>query len=65
MAKAKAGERIKVRLTRSYIGRDQIVRGTVRALGLNRIGDEREHVANPAILGMIRRIAQIVEVTKA
>lgn len=65
MTKAKAGEKICVKLIRSFIGRDQVVRGTVKALGLKKIGDCREHVSSPALLGMLRRVQQIVEVTPA
>ncbi len=59
----KPGTKCQVRLSRSVIGRDQRVRGTVKALGLGRIGDVREHVASPALLGMLRRVAQVIEVT--
>lgn len=64
-AAAGAEKKIIVRQTRSFIGRDQEVRGTLRALGLKGIGDTREHKATPAVLGMIRRVHSIVEVTQA
>ena len=58
-----SGKKIIVRQTRSLIGRNQEVRGTLRALGLGNIGDSCEHVSSPSILGMIRRVHSIVEVS--
>ena len=36
---------------------------TLEALGLGRIGKSREFTLNPAIAGMIRRVAHLVVVT--
>lgn len=60
-----SGKKIVVRQTRSLIGRNQEVRGTLRALGLGHIGDSCEHTASPSVLGMIRRVHSIVTVTPA
>lgn len=60
-----SGKKIIVRQTRSHIGRNQEVRGTLCALGLGRIGDTCEHTATPSVLGMIRRVHSIVSVTDA
>lgn len=57
-----AGKKIIVRQTRSLIGRNQEVRQTLRALGLGKIGATSEHVTSPALNGMLRRVASIIEV---
>ncbi len=54
--------KIVVKQIRSLIGRDQRVRGTLRALGLGRIGDTCEHPATPAIMGMVRRVRSVLEI---
>ena len=56
---------IKVKLVRSLIGskKDQIA--TARALGLKKIGDTAVQPDNPQTQGKIRKIAHLVEVTKA
>jgi len=61
--KSKAVEKqIKVRQVRSLIGSKPIHKGTLRALGLGRIG--REHVLpdRPEIRGMLRNVAHLVVV---
>ncbi len=54
----------KVRITyvRSAIGYDKIQKGTVKALGLHRLGQTVEQTNNPAIRGMIDSIGHLVEV---
>jgi len=54
----------KLRLTqvRSQIGQSQRHRGTLRALGLGRIGKTAEHEQTPAIAGMLRKVRHLVEV---
>lgn len=59
-----AAGKISVKLVRSFIGRDQVVRGTLKALGLKKIGDTRILPANQAVMGMISRVQQIVDVSK-
>ncbi|NDC37399.1 MAG: 50S ribosomal protein L30 [Proteobacteria bacterium] len=54
-----------VKQTRSQIGRNQIVRDTLKALGLGRIGKEAQHELSPAVSGMIDRVKQVVRVRKA
>lgn len=53
---------IKVTLKRSVIGRPQEQRDTVKALGLNKIGQSREVQDTPAIRGMIRKVEHLLEV---
>jgi large subunit ribosomal protein L30 len=55
----------KVKLTqiRSAIGESPRHRGTLRALGLGRIGNTAEQdPANPAIAGMLRKVRHLVKV---
>ena len=54
----------KLRLTqvRSQIGQSQRHRGTLRALGLGRIGKTVEHDDTPAIAGMLRKVRHLVKV---
>jgi len=57
-----------VRLTqvRSAIGETPRHRGTLRALGLGRIGKTAEQDAdNPAVAGMLRKVAHLVKVEDA
>jgi large subunit ribosomal protein L30 len=54
----------KVRITqiRSQIGQDQRHRGTLRALGLGRIGKSAEHDESPVVAGMLRKVRHLVRV---
>ena len=56
----------KLRLTqvRSQIGQTQRHRGTLRALGLGKIGRTAEHDDTPVIAGMLRKVRHLVEVEK-
>ncbi len=53
---------IKVRQTGSPIRRPQDQRATLIGLGLNKIGRVRELEDTPAVRGMIRKVAHMVEV---
>ena len=57
----------KVRVTqvRSQIGETQRHRGTLRALGLGRIGRSAEHDDTPVIAGMLRKVRHLVKVEDA
>jgi large subunit ribosomal protein L30 len=54
----------KLRLTqvRSQIGQSERHRGTLRALGLGRIGKTVEHDDSPVIAGMLRKVRHLVKV---
>jgi large subunit ribosomal protein L30 len=54
-----------VRQIRSTIGRPERQRLVLRALGLRRIGHQREHQDNPVVRGMIRKVNHLVEVREA
>jgi large subunit ribosomal protein L30 len=59
------GPRIRVRLRRSEIGSNQRQRQTLRGLGLRRIGDFRLLPKTAAVLGMVGKVAHLVEVEEA
>jgi large subunit ribosomal protein L30 len=54
----------KLRITqvKSPIGETQKHRGTLRALGLRKIGQTVEHDENPALAGMLRKVRHLVRV---
>jgi large subunit ribosomal protein L30 len=54
--------KLKLRQVRSAIGQSPRHRGTLRALGLGRIGKTAEHDDTPAIAGMLRKVRHLVEV---
>ena len=53
--------KLKVTLVKSVIGskKDQIA--TVKALGLKKIRDTKEHEDNPQIRGMINKVSHLVK----
>jgi len=57
----------KVRITqvRSQIGQSEKHRGTLRALGLGRIGKTAEHQETPVLAGMLRKVRHLVKVEGA
>jgi large subunit ribosomal protein L30 len=54
----------KIRITqiRSEIGQSRKHRGTLRALGLGKIGKTVEHDEGPVVAGMLRKVRHLVEV---
>lgn len=57
----------KLRITqvRSQIGQSEKHRGTLRALGLGRIGRSAEHQESPVLAGMLRKVRHLVKVEDA
>ena len=57
----------KVRITqvRSQIGQSARHRGTLRALGLGRIGRSSEQEESPALAGMLRKVRHLVKIEDA
>ncbi len=53
---------VKVTQTRSSIGQNPRNRGTLRALGLGRIGKTAEHKDGPELKGMLRKVRHLVRV---
>lgn len=58
------GPTITVRQTRSAIGNKPKNRGTLRALGLRKIGDTNVLPDRPEIRGMLARVPHLIEVTE-
>jgi large subunit ribosomal protein L30 len=54
-------KRLRLTQTRSAIGQSPRHRGTLRALGLGRIGKTNEHDDNPVIAGMLRKVRHLVK----
>jgi large subunit ribosomal protein L30 len=54
----------KVRITqvRSQIGQSERHRGTLRALGLGKIGRTVEHDDGPVLAGMLRKVRHLVRI---
>ena len=57
--------KLRLRQTRSAIGQSERHRGTLRALGLGRIGKTSEQDGDsPSIAGMLRKVRHLVEVER-
>jgi large subunit ribosomal protein L30 len=54
--------KLKITQTRSQIGQSQKHRGTLRALGLGRIGRTVERDETPETLGMLRKVRHLVRI---
>lgn len=52
--------KLRVTLYKSTVSTNQAARGTVRALGLHRIGETVEVPDNPATRGMVRAVHYLV-----
>jgi large subunit ribosomal protein L30 len=57
--------RVKVTQTRSLIGQSERHRGTLRALGLGKIGRTAEHEEGPVLAGMLRKVRHLVKVEES
>ena len=54
--------KIRVTQTKSQIGETQRHRGTLRALGLGKIGKTVEHDDGPVVAGMLRKVRHLVRI---
>ena len=54
--------KLQITWVKSSIGYSRRQKGTVRALGLRRLGDVVEHADTAAIRGMIDKVSHLVEV---
>ena len=54
--------KIRVTQVRSQIGQSEKHRGTLRALGLGKIGRSAEHEESPQLAGMLRKVRHLVRV---
>jgi large subunit ribosomal protein L30 len=57
--------RLRVTQVRSQIGQSERHRGTLRALGLGKIGRSAEHTESPQLAGMLRKVRHLVKVEEA
>ena len=56
---------LRITQVRSEIGQTRRHRGTLRALGLGRIGRSVERAESPETLGMLRKVRHLVRVEDA
>ncbi len=54
--------KVKITQTRSAIGQSPRHRGTLRALGLGKIGRSVEREESPQLAGMLRKVRHLVRV---
>ncbi len=54
--------KVRITQTRSQIGQTQQHRGTLRALGLGKIGKTAEHDDGPVLAGMLRKVRHLVKI---
>ena len=57
--------KLKITQTRSQIGQTERHRGTLRALGLGKIGRSTEREESPEVAGMLRKVRHLVKVEDA
>jgi large subunit ribosomal protein L30 len=57
--------KVKVTQVRSKIGQSQRHHGTLRALGLGKIGRSNELEEGPVLTGMLRKVRHLVKVEDA
>jgi large subunit ribosomal protein L30 len=55
-------KKLKLTQVRSGIGQSPRHRGTLRALGLGKIGRTAEHDDGPVVAGMLRKVRHLVKV---
>jgi len=60
-----AEQTIRIKQVRSGIDRTKRQKATLIALGLRRMNQVVEHQASPQILGMVKKVAHLVEVEQA
>jgi large subunit ribosomal protein L30 len=54
--------KVKITQIKSQIGQTERHRGTLRALGLGKIGRTAEHDETPVLAGMLRKVRHLVKV---
>jgi large subunit ribosomal protein L30 len=57
--------KVRITQTRSQIGQSERHRGTLRALGLGKIGRSAEHKESPQLAGMLRKVRHLVKIEEA
>jgi large subunit ribosomal protein L30 len=53
---------LKITQVRSVVGQSERHRGTLRALGLGKIGRSAEHRDSPQLQGMLRQVRHLVRI---
>jgi large subunit ribosomal protein L30 len=54
--------KLRIKYVKSSIGYSRRQKGTIRALGLRRLGDVVEQADSPVIRGMVNKVSHLVEV---
>ena len=57
-----SNRKLRITWVKSGIGYPQRQRGTIRALGLRRLGDSVEQADTPTIRGMVDKVSHLVQV---
>ena len=57
--------KVKVTQVRSQIGQSERHRGTLRALGLGKIGRTVEQEEGPVLAGMLRKVRHLVKIEES
>ena len=60
-----ANKTLKITQVRSQIGQTERHRGTLRALGLGKIGSSVERPESPEVAGMLRKVRHLVQIESA
>ena len=58
-------KKLRVTQVRSQIGESERHRGTLRALGLGKIGRSAEHAESRELAGMLRKVRHLVRIEDA
>ena len=58
-------KKLRITQVRSQIGQTRRHRGTLRALGLGKIGATAEHPESPQLAGMLRKVRHLVRIEEA
>ena len=56
---------LKITQVRSTIGQTEKHRGTLRALGLGKIGQSVERAESPQVAGMLRKVRHLVRIDES
>jgi large subunit ribosomal protein L30 len=58
-------KKLRITQVKSQIGQSEKHRGTLRALGLRKIGGSVEHAESPQLAGMLRKVRHLVRIEDA
>lgn len=57
-------KKIRIKLIKSTIGANERQKRTIQALGLRRVNQTVTHIANSAILGMVKKVEKWLEIVE-